>query len=484
MRVDPTAVMPTDDVGSLPDGAGSSGEDAFAQTFGAVLNEQAVREDAPRRTGEQSAAERGVEGSLEQTTIRKGAPDAGDITGQLGRLDGSPRSDARSGAAATADGMAPAGVARTGRGDGTPAATAPGSHTLEAGVPDFVPRETLVETGSRPTADTAAALPVSSRAAAANAAEDARAAGRDAPVDETDTRRGASADIARSAEGRSLTAMTTLTAMPASDLAARAAARTARGNAEGPAPAVRAARRGEAGVRDPRIERASRSLPDAGAAAFRELPSAEPTALPIDAASRGATQSMATPPAHSEPGAASLPTPPVSAAAVEATASNVPTSEAGRLPPQPVQALPQQIQLIASQGGGTARMQLSPPELGGLQIKVSLRGSAVDVVIRADEASAQTAVLGQRDQLADALGTRELRMETFDVLAGDRGGDDRESGAEQRADAFGFEGEARDGRRPTNRPDASSSAPDHDVTPPPAGIAAARAAGGGIDLRI
>ena len=106
------------------------------------------------------------------------------------------------------------------------------------------------------------------------------------------------------------------------------------------------------------------------------------------------------------------------------------------------------------------------------------------MVIRADEASAQTAVLGQRDQLADALGTRELRMETFDVLAGDRGGDDRESGAEQRADAFGFEGEARDGRRPTNRPDASSSAPDHDVTPPPSGIAAARAAGGGIDLRI
>jgi len=97
--------------------------------------------------------------------------------------------------------------------------------------------------------------------------------------------------------------------------------------------------------------------------------------------------------------------------------------------PQPVEALPQQVELLATRGGGTARIRLHPGELGDVDITVSLRGEAVDVVIHAEEPAARAAVLHHREHLVEALGARELRMEGFDVSGGGRGptADDRQA---------------------------------------------------------
>jgi len=83
--------------------------------------------------------------------------------------------------------------------------------------------------------------------------------------------------------------------------------------------------------------------------------------------------------------------------------------------PQPIEALPAQIQLLSEQGGGIARVRLHPAELGEVEITVRLRGGTVDVVVRAEEPAAQLAVMASREQLVDALGSRELRVQSFEV---------------------------------------------------------------------
>ncbi len=76
---------------------------------------------------------------------------------------------------------------------------------------------------------------------------------------------------------------------------------------------------------------------------------------------------------------------------------------------------------LAEQGGGQARLALSPPELGQVEILVRVRGHRVEVHLRVEEAAAQQAVRDTRDQLSDALASRELRMETFSVNGGGSG---------------------------------------------------------------
>jgi hypothetical protein len=82
--------------------------------------------------------------------------------------------------------------------------------------------------------------------------------------------------------------------------------------------------------------------------------------------------------------------------------------------------LPIHVEWLAARGGGSARIQLHPPELGGVELSVQVRGNAVHVVIRADEAAAARAALDGRELLADALAGRELRVESFEVRTGAR----------------------------------------------------------------
>ena len=91
--------------------------------------------------------------------------------------------------------------------------------------------------------------------------------------------------------------------------------------------------------------------------------------------------------------------------------------------------------MLATRGGGTARLRLYPEQLGEVEITVSTRGNAVEVTIRAEEPVAQAAMLATREQLAEALGSRDLRMDGFSVGGGNRadagGGDASGSGAGQ-----------------------------------------------------
>ncbi|MCP5055568.1 MAG: flagellar hook-length control protein FliK [bacterium] len=132
------------------------------------------------------------------------------------------------------------------------------------------------------------------------------------------------------------------------------------------------------------------------------------------------------------------PAPPVSSqssavpvAPVETTqASTAPatTSTAAPLPGAgaPEEVLPVHVEWLAARQGGNARISLHPPELGELELMVKVRGSAVDIVIRAQEPAAQMAAAQSRDLLVDALSMRELRIDQFDVrgLQSDLANDD------------------------------------------------------------
>ena len=89
-------------------------------------------------------------------------------------------------------------------------------------------------------------------------------------------------------------------------------------------------------------------------------------------------------------------------------------------------------------------MVLHPPELGAIDIRVTVRNGNVQVLMIAQEAAARLIAEDQSGRLADALSTRDLRMESFEVRRADAAnlgeGDrhtSRESGAEdeQRARA-------------------------------------------------
>ncbi|MCA9503177.1 MAG: flagellar hook-length control protein FliK [Spirochaetaceae bacterium] len=89
--------------------------------------------------------------------------------------------------------------------------------------------------------------------------------------------------------------------------------------------------------------------------------------------------------------------------------------------PQPAaasEAIAVQTEWLATRGGGTARLVLHPPDLGELAIRVTLRGGAVDVVMVAQEATAQHLAEDQSERLAQAFSSRDLRLEGFEVRRG------------------------------------------------------------------
>ena len=101
--------------------------------------------------------------------------------------------------------------------------------------------------------------------------------------------------------------------------------------------------------------------------------------------------------------------------------------------------IPQYVELLATRGGGSVRLQLQPAHLGELNLAVTLRGSAVDIAVIAQEPAAAHLVASQRDVLGDALASRDLRMENFDVSNGeerDLRGFDRDAAQQEFEERF------------------------------------------------
>lgn len=105
----------------------------------------------------------------------------------------------------------------------------------------------------------------------------------------------------------------------------------------------------------------------------------------------------------------------------------------------PTAELPARITWLAQQGGGTARLALHPADLGEVEVAVRVRGNSVEIQFVADDPAAQLAVSNARDNLMEALGARELRMESFQVRGSDDAASSRDFAGSPERDA----GEAR-----------------------------------------
>lgn len=107
---------------------------------------------------------------------------------------------------------------------------------------------------------------------------------------------------------------------------------------------------------------------------------------------------------------------PIAGAVTEMT----PTATPGvPTPPAASDAIAVQTEWLASRGGGTARLLLSPPSLGEIAIRVTLQGGVVHVVMVAQEALAQAVAEDQSERLAQAFSSRDLRLESFEVRRGE-----------------------------------------------------------------
>lgn len=132
-------------------------------------------------------------------------------------------------------------------------------------------------------------------------------------------------------------------------------------------------------------------------------------------------------------GDSSAATPPLVAGGLEPPASAAPVAaaahpEAGASRRAPLEEVPLRAQWLVERGGGSARIELDPPNLGRVDLAVRLRGADVEVIITAHEPLAQAAVQAQREQLAEGLAARDLQLTQFEV--GDGRGEGRQgSGA-------------------------------------------------------
>ena len=69
------------------------------------------------------------------------------------------------------------------------------------------------------------------------------------------------------------------------------------------------------------------------------------------------------------------------------------------------------------------RLRLSPPELGSLQMQISVKRGALSATIQADNSTAQQVLLASLPDLRDRLAEQGIRIEQFDVqLAGQGSG--------------------------------------------------------------
>ena len=69
----------------------------------------------------------------------------------------------------------------------------------------------------------------------------------------------------------------------------------------------------------------------------------------------------------------------------------------------------------ASQGDGTVRMRLHPPELGSLRLEVSVRDGALTARLETDTPEARSVLLDHLPALRDRLAQQDIKIERFEV---------------------------------------------------------------------
>ena len=152
---------------------------------------------------------------------------------------------------------------------------------------------------------------------------------------------------------------------------------------------------------------AAAHVDDLAPVAHESASSADAVPPPAPAAISGAALESAPAPVAPNAGAE------IHAAPARGTASGPAPAEP--VPSAPVEDVAVRVEWLAQRGGGVARLELDPPQLGRIEMIVRLRGSDVEVVIAASEPLAQAAVQSQRAQLAENLAARDLRLSQFDV---------------------------------------------------------------------
>lgn len=179
----------------------------------------------------------------------------------------------------------------------------------------------------------------------------------------------------------------------------------------------------------------------------------------------------------------SAPTPATDTATVTPASTQAERAQPGAA----ADAITIQTDWLATRGGGSARLVLSPPELGEIVIRVSVRQQSVEVVMVAQTALAHSMAQDQSDRLAQAFAHRDLRLDQFEVrradpsdssATGQFGSSDAGARERDRAeDQSGVAGDAagRGGRRRLGVADGGAASP-------PRFVSTERASG--IDLRI
>ena len=78
----------------------------------------------------------------------------------------------------------------------------------------------------------------------------------------------------------------------------------------------------------------------------------------------------------------------------------------------------------ATDNGGQIKLRLSPPELGSLQLNITLKDGAMSAHIQAETPAAQNLLLNNLPDLRDRLAQQDVHIERFDVdlMDGSTGG--------------------------------------------------------------
>jgi flagellar hook-length control protein FliK len=125
-----------------------------------------------------------------------------------------------------------------------------------------------------------------------------------------------------------------------------------------------------------------------------------------------------------------------------------PTASEGTGRPMPPEAIPQHIEWLIAKGGGTAQINLYPPDLGKLSIQVTVRGGEVQVVMNVQESASLTVVAEYRESLENSLASKDLKLDQFEVREWNNrdgtGADEKGAAQEKQNDTNDGNGRARD----------------------------------------
>ncbi len=106
----------------------------------------------------------------------------------------------------------------------------------------------------------------------------------------------------------------------------------------------------------------------------------------------------------------------------------------------------------APQRGGTIRLRLSPPELGSLQMEISMHKGVLSARLETETHMARAVLLDNLPQLRDRLAEQGVRVEHFEVDVSQRDASDSQQQSQNSRELFETSSAHRGGNRP---PDAT-----------------------------